>query len=169
MTNTNYLSPKQIIRLSALGLLLEQEMTYNHLALELRIFVGSVMGNNLDFLGSSLEMMRLEELIKKNHETFTLTSSGKVFFENLMTRPLQKPFSDIAKFHVLCKLRFMQFLTQPQQIDMSDDMKEFMMLEKKRIQYAIEQAKSSTIKFFYKGEEALIDHYIRHPFFDKNY
>ena len=59
------LMPKEAIRLSALGLLSRDPMSYAALANEVRHFTTRFWGPTLDVMASSIELMRLEGLVEK--------------------------------------------------------------------------------------------------------
>ena len=107
------LMPKEALRLAALGMLAEQSMSYGQLASALRDFVHHIMGPSPDAMGSSLELLRYEELVRPRQsgdERLELTPQGHEEFVNLMLATVRAPFNDLNKLVVALKLRFLPLL-----------------------------------------------------------
>ncbi len=122
MFSDHSLMPKEALRLAALGMLAEQPMTYGALASAVRDFVHHIMGPSPDAMGSSLELLRIEELVRPREGTeaepaFELTAKGRAEFVNLMLATVRTPFNDLNKLVVALKLRFLPLLPAAEQHD----------------------------------------------------
>ncbi len=115
MFSDHSLMPKEALRLAALGMLAEQPMTYGALASAVRDFVHHIMGPSPDAMGSSLELLRIEDLVRPRDDgdgqpVFELTAKGGAEFVNLMLATVRAPFNDLNKLVVALKLRFLPLL-----------------------------------------------------------
>lgn len=112
----NTLTPKEAVRLCALGYLAERDMRYSELAAAVRHFTGRVMGPTLELLGTSLELLRYEGLLApvsgagmEDDALLALTGRGRGEFFTLLTARL-RPASDLSKLVVALKFRFLHLL-----------------------------------------------------------
>ena len=64
MFSDNTLTPKEAIRLCALGTLAQGHSRYSALANTVRHFVGHVLGPSLDLMGTSIELLKYEGLVE---------------------------------------------------------------------------------------------------------
>jgi DNA-binding PadR family transcriptional regulator len=122
MFSDHSLMPKEALRLAALGMLAEQPMTYGALASTVRDFVHHIMGPSPDAMGSSLELLRIEELVRPRdgddaQPVFELTAKGRAEFVNLMLATVRAPFNELNKLVVALKLRFLPLLPAAGQRD----------------------------------------------------
>ncbi|MBL6864230.1 MAG: hypothetical protein ISQ90_05520, partial [Rhodospirillales bacterium] len=75
MYSDNTLTPRESIRLCALGILAGRKldglnkMTYDELVESVRHFVSRVTGPSLDLMGDSIELLKFEGLIEENQDT----------------------------------------------------------------------------------------------------
>lgn len=112
------LMPKEALRLAALGMLAEQPMTYGQLASTLRDFVHHIMGPSPEAMGTSLELLRYEDLVRADgSERMALTAKGREEFVALMLATVRAPFNDLNKLVVALKLRFLPMLPADSQRD----------------------------------------------------
>lgn len=114
------LMPKEALRLAALGMLAEQPLPYGQLASALRDFVHHIMGPSPEAMGSSLELLRYEELVRPHaagDDRLELTPQGHAEFVNLMLATVRAPFNDLNKLVVALKLRFLPLLPAERQRD----------------------------------------------------
>jgi DNA-binding PadR family transcriptional regulator len=100
------LIPTEAIRLLALGLLAEAPRGYAELAVEVRRFIGHVLGPSLDMLAPSIELLRAEGLATGT-ETLTLAEPGRAELAKLLSAPIRAPLDDTGRLVVALKLRFM--------------------------------------------------------------
>jgi DNA-binding PadR family transcriptional regulator len=130
------LMPKEALRLAALGMVAEQPMTYGALASTVRDFVHHIMGPSPDAMGSSLELLRIEELVRPRGESngqpvLELTPKGQAEFVNLMLATVRTPFNDLNKLVVALKLRFLSLLPGDGQRDQTT-----LLIEASRVELA---------------------------------
>jgi DNA-binding PadR family transcriptional regulator len=115
------LMPKEALRLAALGMLAEQPMPYGQLASAVRGFVHHIMGPSPEAMGSSLELLRYEGLIRPrdsgDQSALELTAKGRDEFVTLMLATVRAPFNDLNKLVVALKLRFLPLLPADRQRD----------------------------------------------------
>ena len=68
MYSDNSLTPREAIRLCALGILAQSEaagnLTYDELVYSVRYFVSMLTGPSLDLMGESIELLRHEDLVE---------------------------------------------------------------------------------------------------------
>ena len=115
----NTLTPKEAVRLCALGTLAvnERPMRYSELAGAVRHFTSRVSGPSLDIMGTSIELLRYEGLVEAVRGTgmeddaeLKLTDEGLAEFRTLMTARLRAAGSDVNKLITTLKMRFMHLL-----------------------------------------------------------
>ena len=115
MTHDKALLPKQVLRLCALGKLLQTGPTsYADLARSVTEFTAHLIGPSLDMMGSSLELLRYDGLIEPvEGDQLTITEAGEAEFHELMAAQLPTPASELSKLVVALKIRFLHLL-EPQ-------------------------------------------------------
>lgn len=127
------------MRLAVLGQLSAGKLTYADLALAVRRFVERLVGPSLDLLGSSLEVLRLEGLIKAegaasgDDAIMYLTESGAEAFADLMEAPLKAPLNDTQRLSLALKLRFLDRLDEDARFDQLDSILEVAENEEARL------------------------------------
>ncbi len=134
------LSPKEAVRLAALGLLAEGERSYADLAGGVRHFTTRYWGPMLDVMGSSIELLRFEGLIEAAAESkseadmpLRLTDKGRAALEALVAAPIRAPERDFTKLAVALKLRFMSFLPRAAQREQAEALAELREAELARL------------------------------------
>lgn len=112
MTQDKALLPKQVLRLCALGKLLQSgPMSYPDLAQSVTEFTAHLIGPTLDMMGSSLELLRYDGLIEPAEgERLAITDAGEAEFRDLMAAQLPTPASELSKLVVALKIRFLHLL-----------------------------------------------------------
>ena len=124
MYRDNSLMPKEALRLTVLGTLIQSgPRRYGDLAAAVRHFTGRIVGPSLDLMGTSLEMLRLEGLIAardgtgmEDNAVLDVTAAGRADFESLMRAAIRAPSSDdLNKLVVALKLRFLHLLDVAEQ------------------------------------------------------
>lgn len=123
----NTLTPKEAVRLSALGAVAAGPMRYSVLAGSVRHFTSRIMGPSLDLMGTSIELLRYEGLVESEDGSGTegdallaITEAGRRELRNLLTARL-RPGSDLSKLVVALKFRFLHLLDAEErrtQVDM---------------------------------------------------
>ena len=129
----NTLTPKEAVRVCALGTVAGAPMRYSDLAGSVRHFCSRVMGPSLDLMGMSIEMLRYEGLVEsidgqgmEDDAMLSITEAGRRELRSLLTARL-RPFSDFSKLLVTLKFRFFHLLDTKEraaQIDMLLDVTE---------------------------------------------
>jgi len=117
----NTLTPKEATRLCALGMLADGPMAYAELAAGVRHFVTHVMGPSLDVLGTSVELLKHEGLVKalsgeKDKAILQITPDGLTELKTLLTARIKTAENDLNKLVIALKFRFMDFLEADERI-----------------------------------------------------
>ncbi|MBT5050830.1 MAG: hypothetical protein HOM58_20180 [Rhodospirillaceae bacterium] len=123
MYQDNSLLPREAVRLAALGTLAETPMTYAALAADVRNFASRVAGPSLELMGTSIEMLRYEGLVRPldgaedggAEAELTLTDDGRTELLELLRAHLRPPLSDVNKLIVALKFRFLHLLPEDDQ------------------------------------------------------
>ncbi len=133
MYQDKVLIPAEAIKLAALGALMGNPQTYAELAQDIRHVVSRVVGPNLDLLGSSLEILRLEGLIAPadkgavvtDQTSLVITTEGQNSFYLLMASALRVPMDETGRLVYFLKLRFLDYLEGDDLLDQLELIKEF--------------------------------------------
>lgn len=117
----NTLTPKEAVRLCALGLIADAPMRYSALAGAVRHFISRMMGPSLDLMGLSVELLRYEGLVTavdgegmEDDALLAISESGRRELRMLLTARLRHA-SDLSKLIIALKLRFLHLLTPDEQ------------------------------------------------------
>ncbi len=123
----NTLTPKEAVRVCALGTVANAPMRYSALAGSVRHFCSRIMGPSLDLMGLSVELLRYEGLVEaidgqgmEDDALLSITEAGRRELRALLTARM-RPSSDLTKLVVALKFRFLHLLDrkeQAAQIDM---------------------------------------------------
>ncbi len=123
----NTLTPKEALRLCALGLAAPQPLRYSALAGGVRHFISRVAGPSLDLLGLSVELLKYEGLVApvegsgiEDDALVAITEAGRRELNTLLTARL-RPGTDLSKLIIALKFRFLHLLEPVEraaQIDM---------------------------------------------------
>ncbi len=112
----NTLTPKEAVRLCALGLVADAPLRYSVLAGSVRHFLSRIAGPSLDLLGLSVELLRYEGLVAaidgegmEDDALLSITEAGRRELDNLLTARL-RPGSDLSKLVIALKFRFLHLL-----------------------------------------------------------
>ena len=118
----NTLTPKETVRLCALGTLALGETRYETLANSIRHFISHITGPSLDVMGISIELLKYEGLIKvankgtnKEDEELTITKNGRLELKALLTANVRPAATEISKLVVALKFRFLHLLDNNEQ------------------------------------------------------
>ncbi len=115
----NTLTPKEAIRLCALGTLAQAgiSMRYSELANAIRHFTSRVTGPSIDIMGTSIELLKYEGLVDaiegigmEDDAVLALTDSGRRELETLMTSRVRAQGGEVNKLIFTLKLRFLHLL-----------------------------------------------------------
>lgn len=122
----NTLTPKEAVRLCALGTVAAQPMRYSALAESVRHFCGRVMGPSLDLMGLSIELLRYEGLVEavdgqgmEDDALLSISDSGRRELRALLTAKM-RPSSDLSKLVIALKFRFLHLLDKKDKLEQMD-------------------------------------------------
>ncbi|WP_142847438.1 hypothetical protein [Telmatospirillum sp. J64-1] len=114
----NTLTPKEAVRLCALGTVASAPLHYSELAGSVRHFISRIMGPSLDLMGTSIELLRYEGLIEaldgkgmEDNAVLAITEAGRQELHTLLTARLRSG-TDLTKLVVALKFRFMHLLNE---------------------------------------------------------
>jgi len=123
MFSDNTLTPKETVRLCALGTLALGETRYGILAKSIRHFISHITGPSLDIMGISIELLKYEGLIEvanevktKENEKLIITESGRLELKALLTANVRPSATEISKLVVALKFRFLHLLDNKEQL-----------------------------------------------------
>lgn len=110
------LLPREAVRLAALGLLAGGPMSYGALAEEVRHFSSRVAGPSLELMGTSIELLRHEGLVRPLDgatgptAVLALTDPGREELYALLRSAVRAPLNDVNKLVLALKFRFLHLL-----------------------------------------------------------
>lgn len=117
----NTLTPREAVRLCALGMVARQCARYSELAGAARHFISRVAGPQIDLMGTSIELLRYEGLVEavggqgmEDDAPLTITEAGLRELRALLTARL-RPGSDLSKLIIALKMRFLDLLEPAEQ------------------------------------------------------
>ncbi|MFP6732305.1 MAG: hypothetical protein VB959_00510 [Rhodospirillales bacterium] len=110
----NTLTPREAIRLCALGTLASEPMAYDDVVFAVRHFVSRVTGPSLDLMGESVELLKfeslLEETVLEGETLLQITDQGRDVLGTLMRTNLRAGSGDINELVMALKIKFLKFL-----------------------------------------------------------
>jgi hypothetical protein len=131
----NTLTPREAVRLCALGTLAAGPMRYSALANAVRHFVSRILGPSLELMGTSIELLRLEGLVRavppvggqindaplsgrggtgmEDDASLEITDAGRRELKSLLTANIRAASTDLNKLIVALKFRFLHHLDEP--------------------------------------------------------
>lgn len=123
----NTLTPKEAIRLCALGTLALGPRRYASLANAVRHFTGHMLGPSLDLMGTSIELLKYEGLIDSeegkaspDEAELRINDAGRQELHTLLTAGLRSGAAELNKLIVALKFRFLHLLDRDDQIAQAD-------------------------------------------------
>ncbi len=118
----NTLTPKEAVRLCALGTLASGQVHYSALAAAIRHFISHITGPSLEVMGTSLELLKYEGLVKaldgvgmEDDAILIITEEGEAELRSLLTANVRAQASDMNKLIVALKFRFLHLLGKQDQ------------------------------------------------------
>ena len=133
MFRDNSLVPTEAIRLAALGLLAEEPLRYADLAGKIRHFTARIVGPSLELMGTSLELLRYEELVEAvdgsgmvDNSLLRITPAGRDTLSKLLGAGLRAPNGEINKLVLALKLRFLHLLPPAERAEQIDVIAEWL-------------------------------------------
>ncbi len=123
----NTLTPKEAIRLCALGTLALGAMRYSALANAIRHFIGRVLGPSLDLMGTSIELLKYEGLVEpvdgvgmEDDAELAITEAGQAELRTLLTANLRASARELNDLIVALKFRFLHLLASDERQAQAD-------------------------------------------------
>mgnify|MGYP001407336941 CR=1 FL=1 len=132
----NTLTPREAIRLCALGTLAESStsnetaITYDDLARSIRHFISRITGPSIDLMGESIELLRFEGLIEAkdntnpSNPTLEITKEGTKLLQELLLTNIRPGSGDLNELIIALKFRFLHHISPNQQLSQIDLMLE---------------------------------------------
>ncbi|MBT4887948.1 MAG: hypothetical protein HON65_00135 [Rhodospirillales bacterium] len=124
MFTDSTLTPKEAVRLCALGNLCVEPVRYSALANSVRYFVSHVIGPSLEVMGQSIELLRYEGLVEvkegpeeQDDPVLTITETGRQEFTALISANVRHGATELNKLIIALKFRFLHLLSQDQQAE----------------------------------------------------
>lgn len=116
----NTLTPKEAIRLCALGKLTLGPMAYGALAISIRHFVSRVVGPTTEIMGHSIELLKYEGLVEAVDGTggdgvLSITDAGREEMRVLLMANLRESSNELNKLVMALKFRFLHLLDMDDQ------------------------------------------------------
>ncbi len=136
MYSDNTLTPKETVRLCALGSLANETLSYVELANSIRYFIDRVQGPSIDVLGASVELLKYEGLISQmddDNGRLYLTKKGKLELNELLTADIRPNDASYNKLIEALKFRFLHLLEPEEKMHQADILIERIELEKLRL------------------------------------
>ena len=113
----NTLTPKEAIRLCALGTLAQGPLRYDALANAVRHFISRILGPSPELMGTSIELLKYEGLVEVvdgagpgDEAELAITVAGRSQLETLITANLRSGASELNKVVMTLKFRFLHLL-----------------------------------------------------------
>ncbi|MEQ8226527.1 MAG: hypothetical protein RIA64_00440 [Rhodospirillales bacterium] len=123
----NTLTPREAVRLCALGTLAAGPLRYSDLAGEIRHFTSHVLGPSLDVMGTSIELLKYEGLVTategkglEDNAVLTISEAGRDELMTLLTARIRAQSNDMNKLIMALKFRFLHLLPKDDQLDQID-------------------------------------------------
>lgn len=117
MYSDNTLTPKEAVRLCALGTLALAPSRYSQLASSVRHFVGHILGPSLDLMGTSIELLKYEGLVAPvggvggaDDGLLELTAAGRKELRALLTAGVRAAATEFNRLVVALKFRFLHLI-----------------------------------------------------------
>lgn len=118
----NTLTPKEAVRLCALGTLALGPQRYSALAGAVRHFVSHILGPSLDLMGTSIELLKLEGLVSArdgvgmaDDAVLELTPKGRTEFAALLKARVRAAATEFNRLIVALKFHFLHLLEPEEQ------------------------------------------------------
>jgi len=113
----NTLTPKEAVRLCALGTLAVGPLRYGELANSIRHFISRITGPSLDVMGQSIELLKYEGLVEaqngvgmEDDALLAISEAGRAELKTLLSANIRSAATEINKLVVALKFRFLHLL-----------------------------------------------------------
>lgn len=132
----NTLTPREAIRLCALGLLAGDAQPYDDVVHAVRHFVSRMTGPSLDLMGESIELLRYEGLITNDgaHANLAITETGRETLAQLLRANVRAGSGAMNDLVFALKIRFLHLLAPEERGEQVETMIEACETELARIQ-----------------------------------
>ncbi len=115
------LTPKESIRLCALGTLALGERRYSDLAVAIRHFISRIIGPTPELMGHSIELLRYEGLVETvsgdgDEAVLRITDDGRSELRQLLLANVRPSSTELTKLVVALKFRFLHLLGPAERI-----------------------------------------------------
>jgi len=127
MFSDNTLTPREAVRLCALGILAQaggkeaEALGYAELAAAIRHFTGHILGPSLDLMGTSIELLKYEGLAEESDDgNLIITEDGRMELHGLLTANLRAAATELNKLIIALKFRFLHLLEQDERAAQAD-------------------------------------------------
>lgn len=116
------LTPKESIRLCALGTLALGPRRYSELAVAIRHFISRIIGPTPEIMGHSIELLRYEGLVETvagegDEALLRITGDGENELRALLVANVRPSSTELTKLVVALKFRFLHLLDPAVRID----------------------------------------------------
>lgn len=109
------LTPKESIRLCALGILAVAASRYSDLAVAIRHFISRVIGPTPEIMGHSIELLKYEGLVETvagegDDALLRVTDDGRAELRTLLLANVRPSSTELTKLVIALKFRFLHLL-----------------------------------------------------------
>lgn len=116
------LTPKESIRLCALGTLALGSRRYSDLAVAIRHFISRIIGPTPEIMGHSLELLKYEGLVETksgdgDEAVLAITDDGYDELRALLSANVRPSSTELTKLVIALKFRFLHLLDPAQQLE----------------------------------------------------
>jgi len=131
----NTLTPREAIRLCALGLLAGGPTPYDDIVFAVRHFVSRMSGPSLDLMGESVELLRYEGLIEGDGgKPLSITEDGRTVLNELLRANVRAGSGAMNDLVIALKIRFLHLLPEAERREQAELMIEACESELARIE-----------------------------------
>ena len=131
----NTLTPREAIRLCALGLLVAGPKPYDDIVFAVRHFVSRMTGPSLDLMGESIELLRYEGLVAGDDgKPLVITEDGRAVLNELLRANVRVGSGAMNDLVIALKIRFLHLLPAAEQREQGETMIEACESELARIE-----------------------------------
>ena len=123
MYTDNTLTPKEAVRLCALGSLAIRSVRYGELAASIRHFNSHIIGPSLDVMGQSIELLKYEGLVQAvgdqdmaDNAELVITDAGRDELRALLTANVRMGATELNKLIIALKFRFLHLLSADERV-----------------------------------------------------
>lgn len=135
MYSDNTLTPREAIRLCALGLLAAGPKPYDDVVFAVRHFVSRMSGPSLDLMGESIELLRYEGLVAgEDAKPLSITEDGRAVLNELLRANVRAGTGVMNDLVIALKIRFLHLLPDAEKREQAEVMIEACESELARIE-----------------------------------